>query len=277
MRKLLCANFARVFRSRVFWICMAFHIGLGVLLVCSQYREQIQYGPGNGSMDHIVFGYALIIGIPCAVFCSLFFGAEYSDGTIRNKLVVGHTRTSIYLANLITCIAAVLLMCAAFLATVFAIGTPLLGCLSVDSQFMAWVLLGSVVMTAAYCCLCLMLSMLNQNKTVVAILAILGVCLLLLAAATINAKLNAPEFYDGYVFTDSLGNASTESFPNPEFLRGTARAVYEFFYDFLPSGQGLQYANLEATHLWQMPLYSLGISLVSTGFGLILFRKKDLK
>lgn len=277
MRKLLCANFARGFRSRVFWICMAFLIGFGILLVYTQYRELTQYGPGHGSMNHVVFAYALVIGIPCAVFCSLFFGAEYSDGTIRNKLVVGHTRTSIYLSNLITCIAAVLLMCAAFLVTVFAVGTPLLGFLSVDSQSIVWMLLGSIVMTAAYCCLCLMLSMLNQNKTVVAILTILGVCLLLLAATIINTKLNAPEFYDGYVFTDSLGNVSSESLPNPEFLRGTARAVYEFFYDFLPSGQGLQYANLEAAHLWQMPLYSLGISVVSTGLGLILFRKKDLK
>lgn len=277
MRKLLCANFVRVFRSRVFWVCMAFLTGLGVLLSLSQYRELVQYGPGQASMNHIFFGYALVIGVPCAVFCSLFFGTEYSDGTIRNKLVVGHTRTGIYLANLITCVAAVLLMCAAFLLAVCAVGTPLIGFLSGEPQPVVWTLLGSVMMTVAYCCLCITLSMLCQNKAVAAVMAILGVFLLLLAAAVINARLSAPEFYNGYVFTDSLGNASSESLPNPEYLRGTARAIYEFFYDFLPSGQGLQYANMEAAHLWQMPVYALGISVVSTGVGLILFRKKDLK
>ncbi|MGY3662454.1 MAG: hypothetical protein ACXAHE_00930 [Roseburia sp. 1XD42-69] len=48
----------------------------------------------------------------------MFLGTDYSDGTIRNKLTVGHTRTNIYLANLIVTFAAgLLIMCVWFIGT----------------------------------------------------------------------------------------------------------------------------------------------------------------
>ena len=36
-----------------------------------------------------------------AVFVSLFFGTEYSDGTLRNKLIGGYTRGQIYVSQFI--------------------------------------------------------------------------------------------------------------------------------------------------------------------------------
>ena len=56
------------------------------------------------------------MGLVAAVFISLFVGSEYSDGTIRNKLVVGHSRMRIYLANLIVCSIACVLISLAYAA-----------------------------------------------------------------------------------------------------------------------------------------------------------------
>ena len=55
-------------------------------------------------LDAIFFVYAMLIGLVLSVFLPLFFGSEYSDGTIRNKLAAGHPRLSVYLANLITAV-----------------------------------------------------------------------------------------------------------------------------------------------------------------------------
>ena len=43
-----------------------------------------------------------VVGILISIFYSLFLGTEYNDGTIRNKLIVGHKRETIYLASFIT-------------------------------------------------------------------------------------------------------------------------------------------------------------------------------
>lgn len=275
MRKLLSANFARLKKDRTFWVCMVFMFGFGVFIVLSQYRDVIEYGL-QLQLDNIFFGHALLIGVFCAAFCSLFLGTEYSDGTIRNKLVIGHARNAIYFSNLIVSIAAALLMCLAYIAAVSVLGVPLLGALECDWKIVLIMLLGCAAMTIAFCSLCTMLSMLNQNKAIVAVISIIGVFVLLMAAAYIHTMLNAPEFYDGYVL-DSLGNTALEKIPNEAYLRGAKRAFYEFLLDFLPTGQGLQYSGLSAVHLWRMPLYSVIISVLSTAAGVLAFQRKDLK
>ena len=59
--------------------------------------------------------FVLMSGVVLSAFCSLFVGAEYSDGTIRNKIAVGHSRAAVYLANLVTCSAAGVLICLGYI------------------------------------------------------------------------------------------------------------------------------------------------------------------
>lgn len=47
--------------------------------------------------------------------------------------------------------------------------------------------------------------------------------------------------------------------------------------DINPAGQMLQIAGRIVPNLSMLPLYSLGIIVVSTGTGLVLFKKKELK
>ena len=73
------------------------------------------------------FPYAMLIGVLSAIFCSLFLGVEYGDGTMRNKIIAGHKRTDIYLSNLITNLSASLLMCLSYILSNVVLGIPLLG------------------------------------------------------------------------------------------------------------------------------------------------------
>ena len=104
MNKLLRANFARVKRNKVFWGFVAFMAVFGAFLPIKQYMDSFssQAETNTVSLNHVFFAYTLVIGVLCAVFCSLFLGTEYSDGTVRNKLMIGHRRSAIYLSNLIT-------------------------------------------------------------------------------------------------------------------------------------------------------------------------------
>ena len=70
----------------------------------------------------------------------------------------------------------------------------------------------------------------------------------------------------------------SEDEPNPDYLRGTERELYQFFNDFLPTGQAVNISG--QGELSQSPgllaAYSASIIIVSTGVGMFVFKKKDI-
>ena len=129
MNRLLAANFSRLFRSKAFWVCCIYAFCYGIFMQVMNYITTTASGE-IPLIDNLFFSFSIFTGILLSAFISLFLGTEYSDGTIRNKLVIGHTRTSIYLSNLIVCTAAGMIMCVINLAVSFAVGLPLMGSLT---------------------------------------------------------------------------------------------------------------------------------------------------
>ncbi len=121
MRNLLAANFLRLGKSALFWGALAFCLGAGALMALQLYQMN-QYE--DFPLDGAFFTYPIFVCIIIAVFIPLFFGRDYSDHTIRNKVAAGHPRAAIYAANLLTDTAVSLLLCAAYMAVVAAIGIP---------------------------------------------------------------------------------------------------------------------------------------------------------
>lgn len=277
MNRLLCANFARLKKDKVFWLGILFMAGYGAFLMFGNYMDAKRYGE-RFYIDNIFFSYSIMVGIVSAVFCCLFLGTEYSDGTIRNKLMVGHTRGRIYLANLIVCTAAGLLMTLSFLITAAGIGFPLFGFFVAKGETVLATLAGTLLMVIAFTSVFTFLSMMIQNKAVAAVTVVMTVFVLLFTAIYLSSALNSPEMYEGYTYTDDEGNVvEQEAQPNPSYVSGTKRKVYEALMDILPTGQSLQYATMSAVHVWQLPAYSVLIAIVTTGAGIVVFRKKDIK
>lgn len=277
MSKLLSANFARLWKNKVFWLGMIFMFGLGIMLVCSQYWHLQKYGI-EPVLDSTLRTYAIFIGTAAAVVCGLFLGTEYSEGTMRNKLIVGHTRSAIYFANLIVCTAAALLMCAAYFVAVCALGIPLLGGFQGAARDIFLQLGVGLAMVIATTALLTPIGTLCQSKAGASVLCILLILVLLFAASYISNRLTAPEMDTEYALNEAGEVVAMPPEPNPQYLRGNARLVYEFLLDFLPTGQAVQIAMLGGVaHTWQAALYSLAIVLASTLVGLVIFRKKDIK
>ncbi|MDL2258177.1 ABC transporter permease [Eubacteriales bacterium OttesenSCG-928-K08] len=277
MTKLISAGFSRLRLSKIFWLGMVFMLVIAMVVVVNQYYSCLKYG-FEIKLDGFVLGFTIIVPVLAAVFCSLFLGTEYSDGTMRNKLMIGHSRAVIYLSSLIISITATLLMCLAFLLGVCAVGIPLLGGLTTPLPHFFIMLLGSVVLVCAVCAILTVICMLISNKAIIAIVSILCMVGLLLLAISIDSRLQEPEFYSNVVFTENgTVHPPDELIPNPAYLTGAKRAVYEYAYDILPTGQALQYSRMSAEHLWQMPLYSLAILFLSTWLGVFFFKRKDLR
>lgn len=277
MNKLLSAGFVRLKKDKFFWIGVAAMFIIGLFIPLETYRNMVRFDYNVPPEDGL-FSFAPFIGVLCAAFCSLFLGTEYSDGTIRNKLIVGHRRTDIYLSGLIVVTSAVLIMCLAFIIPALVLGLALQGNFELELKYVALMLLTGLLLSIVFSSVCVMVSMLNQNKAVVAVACLIGFFILLFAGAYINSRLLEPPVYDNYAFMDESGNIQlAESEPNPSYLEEPARGVYEFFLDLLPTGQALQLASLTAERLPRMALCSLGLILLTTGLGLCFFRKKDIK
>lgn len=240
MSRLLSADFARLKKNKFFWICMIGMFLFGVFMAVMHYIAMQEYGENKPQITSILFSYALVVVFLIPAFVSLFVGTEYSDGTIRNKMIIGHTRSRIYLSNLIVCSIAGLVFCTCYLIGVFAVALPLY---TIDTDILKGIMiliLCSFVMSIAFTALCVLTAMLCQNKALTAVVNILAACFLLVMSIYIMNKLSEPEVYPGYsVITDSgevevLGNE-----PNPDYLRGTEREIYQFFNDFIPTGQAV--------------------------------------
>lgn len=276
MSRLLSADFARLFKNKYFWICSIFMAGFGVFMQVMNYVSCVS----NNTVPHpdtIFFSFSLLTGILLSAFVSLFIGTEYSDGTMRNKLVIGHTRYSIYLSGLITCIAAGLLMCLFCLIASIAAGLPLSDFFANDIRLIIGTALGIAAASAAFASLCTLTAMVCQNRAVTAVINILLVFFLLFAAVYIRARLDEPETYPSYVFTQDGPFQSDEEVPNPSYPSGTTREIYQFLNAFLPGGQAVQYTNMEAENIPLLAVYSAGITVAAAGAGMCMFRRKDIK
>lgn len=277
MNKLLAANFSRMFKDKVFWIGTIFMAAIGIVLPICHYKS-MKAEDYPIFIDNGFFVGAVFIGIILSVFCSLFVGTEYSDGTIRNKIVVGQKRTVLYFSNLITCIVAGVLMCAACFFVYLCVGLPLLGAFQTPRKTVILLVCCILILSSAFSSIFTLIAMSGQNKAISAVICILTAFLLLLGGAFIQAKLNEPETYDSYIFTNETGQIETEEAqPNPNYISGTKRKVYEFLDEFLPGGQSLKIANHSVEKPWLLMLYSGVIMIGTTGVGIWIFRKKDLK
>lgn len=274
MSKLLSAGFIRLRKDKIFWIALIFMFGAGVFFPVMRYMDMQQSGYIN-NIDNGFFACALFIGIVMAVFCSLFIGTEYSDGTIRNKVVIGQKRTSIYLSNLIICAIVSIVMCAAFLIAYLCVSIPLLGFFEMGIKLVLLFTLAVFVLSIAFASIFTLISMLNHNKAITAVVCILLAFLLLFAGAQLYKMLNEPETNMGLITTEN--GQEYQEIPNPNYLEDGKREVVQFLYDFVPGGQALQCVSLEANNIVVLPVYSLIIIILTTGIGMFFFRKKELK
>lgn len=276
MRKLISADFCRLRRDKVFWIGAAavlVYAVTGMLSGCRQTLEDTQ-SEFPYALDTFYFCFVLGIGIPIAVYIGLALGTEYSDGTIRNKLVVGHTRRDIYLANLfINILCGLCLLLAGLLGGL--IGIPVLGTWKMGKMFLVYLMI-SIMFMVSYAAIFTLVGMLCSSKAVSAVLSILLFLGLMLVAVNVYSKLMEPEMVNGLIITQE-GMQMGDPSPNPAYVSGLEREICQFIVDFLPTGQCCQMEELSIQHPVRMIVSSAVIAIVTTLGGIVAFERKDIK
>lgn len=276
MRKLFRANCFNLWRNKIFWIEM---IGSGLFfayVVFANYSAQIQASANRLYLDDLFFNMYQVLIVILAAAISLISGTEYSDGTIRNKLIVGHSRTEVYLSTLL-----MHMMCGCLLVAIHGIVTCGIGYILFSGlhitigQFflaLACVTLNVWVFTALFT----VISINCANKSFSAVGSLFLALTIVTAANSIRIKLLEPKTtLDGITITAD-GVQYGNEISNPAYVSGVKRKIFEFFSNF-PQGQMMQIEASELVHWKEWMFLSATLFVGITIIGFLLFRKKDIK
>lgn len=230
-----------------------------------------------------------------SVFVSLFLGAEYSDGTIRNKITAGHTRSSIYLSQFIVSAAACLTVYLICLGTSALLGFILLGGTDMPLTTILLYCVTGVLMCAADAAVFTLITMTAGNKAAGAVICLLTVIFLAVGAEVVYVPLSEEEYYyqpravyeamqekNGTSVVIGAESGTDEEndmvkIPNPLYISGQKRKVFEFLLDCDPVGQAVQLGSLELERPLNVIIYDITEIVICCAAGMLLFYKKDLK
>lgn len=281
MTKLLSANFRRLFRSPILWIGLAVACAHTLLGVLNNLYYQGVMPDLVLKADHTVFADGLILSLIVAVTVALFIGREYSDKTIRNKIVAGHARATIYLANLMVCsVAATILFVVPTLLIGLAVGAPLLGGFELAAKAFILPALCYLLALLGFTALFVLVAMSVQNRTIAAVAILLLAFVLAWVPQPLWESLDAPEYVEEYVFSEEIDDFITtgKTIENPAYVGGATRVIYQVLYNLLPGGQIYQASPYNKTaDMDHLPLCGLAFIAIMTAGGLMIFVKKELK
>lgn len=226
------------------------------------------------------FDTAVFSGIFIAAFMGLFISVEHSDGTLRNKLTVGHTRAAVYLSNLIVCAAASVVFTAAWVVGGM-VGIPVLGFWSIGADQLLLAAVVSVLSAITISTVFLLVSMLSTNKAVTAVVCILLSLGLIVTASYFYNDLCEPEMVSGMTITMEGGLQIMDPTPNPYYVAEPLRTAYVSIVNILPTGQQMLLANIKSGENFSVYPLQIGgsvlLTALTTAVGLFLFRRKDLR
>ena len=279
MMNLLSVAWMRARKAWFFWVMLIIAAAVSMLVFQENYSmiiAEIQDGK-SWPMESAFFQFPILTGALLSAFIPLFLGADYSDGTIRNKLIAGHQRSSIYGSYLLTTLISSCILNVVILVVNIAISLLNGGKMSMDGCQL------SVYLCTAFCCsfafasLFVLISTQITNRAFSSVASIGITLLMFLLSSKLISELNiSPEARDLLTLVDGKPVYSNP-YPNPMYVSGVKRTLIEVLVDLLPAGQSIQISNLEADRINRFPMLSALFILLTSGIGVFAFRKKDIR
>lgn len=334
MIKLLRANFARLFRNKIFQLALIITVGLNIFVVVTNYNqmqqypefydlesvtdgeafsdasdpdELVEYMKEVNSHESLMFTTPLMHIFIVPVIIGLFLGIEYSDGTIRNKLIVGHRRRDVYLANLITVIAGAEILLLSGMAVSYLAGLVAFKYSVLTAGEMFVFIIVAIFITASLASICTLFSMLITSKAGGTITGIILNFALMILALTCFEQLEEPRYYEANVYKDTktgfvyylsaeLDEVSedelvdngltssdiknlrkTDGEKNPLYVGGIKRVFYKWVVEATPGAQYQSLGSKDKKYNVKSIMWSSALIILTTSAGILGFRKRDLK
>lgn len=281
MLKLLHANFYRLRKNKVFIGIIIITIIASFVILFNTYQGNItneKYNMQKMQIDRTYTIYINVISFLIAVFVSIFVGSDYDNGTIRNKIIVGHSRKNIYLSNLIVSIIVGLVLEIIYLTIISIIGIPLIGKIQMNIFDFLYIILDMILLIMVFSSIFNFISMICSNVTLSTVGSLLLIlimyvfCMSISGIAYSTKELKIQDF-------DENGNLVTKYLEDENYPGDFKKNLCKTIINILPTGQAMELSevNIDINEIKIYPLYSLGVILIINILGIYMFNKKELK
>ena len=234
MIKLLKAGFFRLKKDIIFYLFIFLTIGMAGFMLYRYYNNNIIFK--NTYLDEIVNEFIIYIGFFIAIFISIFVGKEHSQGIIRNKIIVGHSRIAIFLSNLIISIVVSIFGELIYLIIVLLIGIPLFGQMKMTLTQFLMTMLNTTLIIISFCTIYNFIAMLCSDITLSAGICIILFIAMFIAQASFALTANSNKYITS-TFGDENGNSHIISQePNPNYPGDEKVKQARIFYLAIPQG-----------------------------------------
>ncbi len=276
MVKLLRSNLSRLIKFKPLYAALAIQAGVMLFITLNSYLQSLKYG--SKLWADMVFSFtvcSILSAALLAVICSLFIGADYHNGTIRNKLISGLPRYKIYFANLITVMVIAECMNVAAMLVFYPLTLPLFGgFIEKTNMLLTTFFLGNLTLLV-YASLYTAVAMTTKNTVAALIVTVASLFIMTMAAQYFLSEINAPLTYTQIVVNE-FGEQVQETIPNPYRKSESVLAFFEVLLNIFPSGQ-VAVLGSDKIVAWQAAVSSLCLIGFSGGIGLAVFSKENLK
>ncbi|MCR4638651.1 ABC transporter permease [Ruminococcus sp.] len=260
MANLLAEGYRRLFKGKRFYIVMAVMAAIPVLFTLlyaasNSFMEAASREDGEAAemlagfksyADDLLFSHTGVMVLLVGIAAGMLIVQDFRNNTIRNKIIVGHSRTKIYLANLIVSLTVMMIYELVYIFIALAFGGLMLGFRDFPNKAiivnMLLVLPIEIAMTSLIVFLC------NSMKNV-----------------------------GGFVLSISM-HYIVSMFSLALLLLHKHPKIMEIVKEAVPSYQ-MDLLGTEAIpeHWLRMMLFMFGITIISTLGGILIFNKSDLK
>lgn len=262
MGKLLAENYRRLFKGKRFYIVLAVIVGVAFLYALLFYflnklASRVNSGDLEGVevemsqmkmyADSLLFSMKTDMPLLIGITAGMLIVQDFRNNTVRNKIIIGHSRTNIYLSNLIVSETVMLIYELAYFVAVLVFGGIILGFKDFPSEDICINLLLTLpvqmAMTALIVFLCNTLK--NVGGFVLAITMPYIVNIFSFALAFLNKHEKAQEL--------------------------VREAIPTLQMNIIIGSDGVP------EHAVRMVVMMVAITIISTVGGILLFNKSDLK
>ena len=277
MTNLLKANFYKMKKNKFIWIASILSVIVAIYYIRDNYNVYHDF-LSYVDINSLMFNYLPVYIIVSSILISTLLGFDYSNGSIKNKIVVGHSRFKIYISNLISTYLIILTIYLIYVLIICLSGIFLFKNLTFNFEFLLNIII-LLLIILSYTSISVFITMTINNDIVSPVLNGLNSFILIIISFILLSVLSEPKYLhsDNGIYINDAGIEVIDT-ENPMYIKGSKRTIYEIIVNILPTGEAFQKSRNRDidTNSYSILCYSLCFIIITNTSGIFLFYNKEL-